>query len=223
MTNLVEFNEIDATTGALTGRHFLGNTNLAPPNLAGGCDIYHDSRNPGVLSIVALHRSNPDVLMVYSLGVPYPCPGYVDVYCTAKTNSLGCVPAIGATGTPSASAGVGFTVTSSNTLNSKNGLLFYGTYDRNGAPFLGGFMCVQAPVRRTPVRSSGGSPPGQNDCTGLYSIDMNAFAVGALGGSPDPSLAIPGTVVRCEWWSRDPMSPPSNANLSDALEYVLCP
>ncbi|MDP1794569.1 MAG: hypothetical protein Q8K63_10590, partial [Acidimicrobiales bacterium] len=45
------------------------------------------------------------------------------VYCTAKTNSLGCVPQIAAQGTPSVSSPSGFVVSVSNTRNQREGLL----------------------------------------------------------------------------------------------------
>ena len=41
------------------------------------------------------------------------------VYCTAKPNSLGCTPSIASSGTPSASASSGFTVSTTNVLNNK--------------------------------------------------------------------------------------------------------
>ncbi len=47
---------------------------------------------------------------------------------------------------------------------------------------------------------------------------MNAFAVGALGGNPLPSLTIPGTQVNCQSWARDT---PGNSLLSDALEWFV--
>jgi hypothetical protein len=222
--DLVEFNEINPSNGMLTGAHFLGSAQLAPPNLAGGCDVYHDARNPGQLSIVGLHRSAPDSLMVYTLAVPFACTGDPTRYCVAKTNSLGCVPAIAVSGAPSASAGVGFTVSASNVRNNKSGLLFYSVTGRQAVPFQGGTLCAKPPVRRTPASGSGGTPPPVNDCSGVYHIDMNAFAVGALGGSPHPSLLVAATLVRCQWWGRDPGFPaPLNTTLSDAVEYILCP
>ncbi len=145
------------------------------------------------------------------------------VYCTAKTNSLGCTPAISASGSPSASAGAGFTVTGANVLNNKAGILIYGINGPSAIPFQGGFLCVQPPIKRAIAVNSGGSPVG-SDCSGVYSIDMNAFAAGALGGNPLPDLQITGTRVNCQFWGRDPgYAAPSNSSLTDALEYTVMP
>ena len=82
---------------------------------------------------------------------------------------------------------------------------------------------MRAPIKRSINVQSGGSPSG-NDCTGMYQIDMNAFAVGALGGNPLPELSIAGSVVTCEFWGRDPGFPaPNNTSLSNALEYTVHP
>jgi hypothetical protein len=152
------------------------------------------------------------------------CTGTPVVYCTAKTNALGCVPTIGSTGAPSATAGSGFTVSASNVRNNKAGLLFYGVSGRGSGPFQGGFLCVKAPIRRTPALNSGGSPSPANDCSGVYAIDMNAFAVGALGGTPLAALTVAGTVVDVQFWGRDPGFPaPNNTTLTDGLEYTVCP
>lgn len=146
------------------------------------------------------------------------------VYCTAKVNALACLPSIGFIGTPSATVPYGFIVTSSDVRNNKPGLLFYGANGRNSSPFQGGTLCVKAPVRRTPVVNAGGSATPANDCSGHYVIDMNAYAAGHFGGSPLPALTIPGSVIDCQWWGRDPgFAAPDNTTLTDALEYVVAP
>jgi hypothetical protein len=143
-------------------------------------------------------------------------------YCTAKVNSLGCVPSIDADGDTGTSSGLPFTVFCRDVRNAKSGLLFYSVTGVASTPFQGGTLCVSAPVRRTPGTNSGGTPPPAADCSGVLSIDMNAFAHGALGGSPLPALSMPGTVVDCQFWSRDPGAS-FNTSLSDALEYVVDP
>jgi hypothetical protein len=146
------------------------------------------------------------------------------VYCTAKLNSLGCLPSIGSSGVPSATAGIGFAVSATNVRNNKSGLLFYGVNGPAASPFQNGTLCVQTPIKRTPAVTSGGNPSPANDCSGVFSIDMNAFALGHLGGSPLAALRTAGTVVNCQWWGRDPgFAPPNNTTLSDGLAYSICP
>lgn len=142
-------------------------------------------------------------------------------YCTAKTTSNGCVPSIGSSGVASATAGSGFVVNGSNMINNKSCLLFYGTTGQASTAFQGGILCVKAPIKRTPGTTTGGNPP-PNDCSGAPAIDMNLFAVGGGGGSPLPALTVPGTVVDCQWWGRDPgFVAPNNTQLSDGLEYTV--
>jgi hypothetical protein len=57
-------------------------------------------------------------------------------------------------------------------------------------------------------------------CDGALEIDLNAYAAGALGGNPSPTLSLPGARIHCQWWARDV---PGVILLSDALEYLVCP
>lgn len=145
-------------------------------------------------------------------------PSAPSVYCTAKTNSLGCTPSIGHVGAPSLAAGNGFLVTCSNVRNQANGLLFYGVHGAAAAPYQGGYMCVAPPHVRTQLASSGGSPGPALDCSGVFVVDMNARAASGV----DPALTLLGNVVRCQQWSRDPAAS-FGTSLSDALAYVVAP
>jgi hypothetical protein len=143
-------------------------------------------------------------------------------YCTAKINSLGCTPAIGFAGTPSTSATSGFTISTGQVRNQKSGLLIYTASGRASPPFQGGTLCVGTPVRRSVPLNSGGSPLPAADCSGVYSIDMNAFAHGTLGGNPATFLTAPGTTIDTQFWGPDPgFAVPNNSTLSAGVEYTL--
>ncbi len=144
------------------------------------------------------------------------------VYCTPKFNSLFCLPNISSTGTPSASQTSGFTIECSDVLNNKVGLLMYTDGGQLNTPFSGGTMCIGSPLRRTTGFNSLGSPSGL-DCSGVFSIDMNAFGHGLLGGNPAPYLLVPGVVVNVQFWGRDPGFPaPNNTTLSAGLQFNIC-
>jgi len=53
-------------------------------------------------------------------------------------------------------------------------------------------------------------------CDGRLALDMNAFAAGAFGGDPHPSLRMLGTRITCQFWGRDRAV---LGLLGDALEY----
>jgi uncharacterized membrane protein len=144
------------------------------------------------------------------------------IQCTAKLNSVGCLPAIFAVGIPSATATSGFSVRATELLNNMPGLMIYGTTGGASIPFQGGTLCVASPVFRAPGMNSGGSAVG-SDCTGTFNLDVNAFAHGLAGGSPQAALTVPGTVVDCQFWARDTgFTAPNNSQLSNSLRYTVC-
>jgi len=194
--------------GTWTGAHVLGETYA----------LHRKTVTDGTLQIVCTVGN----LYATVNGVQLEPSQSVISYCTAKVNSLGCMPAITSTGSPSANAGSGFVVSSLNNRNHRSGVLFYGVSGRASSAFQGGTLCVQAPVRRTLALNSGGAPYPIEDCSGVYSLDMNAFASGSLGGTPLSALSVAGTLVHCQFWGRDPgYTAPNNTSLSDGLEYVV--
>jgi hypothetical protein len=135
------------------------------------------------------------------------------VYCSAKTNSRGCTPAMSWSGVPSAGAGSGFVLRATEVLDGVPGMLFYGLAGPAAQPFQGGFLCVQSPLRRTAAVLSGGLPP----CGGLLAFDFNAHAASGA----DPGLTA-GTDVHCQFWSRDGKDP-FGLSLTDAVAFTLGP
>jgi hypothetical protein len=135
-------------------------------------------------------------------------------YCTAKTNSQGCVPKIGSVGVPSVSVGDNFSVTASLVLSQKSGLVFWGMA-QTSAPFGGGTMCVHEPRVRSAVQDSGGflGVP----CGGTYSFAFthSYMAIHSISA---------GTTIYAQWWSRDPgYVVPNNIGLTNALAFHVCP
>ena len=142
----------------------------------------------------------------------------IATYCTAKTNSQGCVPVV------DAAAGAELLVARPVSdhraagRESEAGPLVLRTSGRAAVPFLGGTLCVLPPLQRTPIQTSGGNPP-PDDCSGAYLFDFNAWAQGGA----DPSL-VPGQPVDAQFWMRDPAHPDgTGVALSDGIEFDPCP
>ncbi|HUR29247.1 MAG TPA: hypothetical protein VM509_13750, partial [Planctomycetota bacterium] len=171
---------------------------------------------PPGMKYVAIASSRHEIMAVYS-ALESPT-----IYCTAKLNSLGCTPSLSYEGIASASSGFGFDVIGSQIRNQTPGLLLYSLNGQQAAPFQNGTLCIRFPISITTGVFAWGRPRPVNDCSGMYTLDMNAFASGALGGAPVPALRIPGTRVNCQYWGRDPsFAAPNDSTLTNALEYVL--
>jgi len=182
-----------------------------------------DSEAPSISadgSCVAFHSLATDLVPGDTNGVldvfeiDRTCVGAIFTYCTAKTNSLGCVPAIGSIGVPSVSGPDGFFVTARNVRNRKFGMMLWSLKAAN-TPFGGGTLCVHTQIHRTPGQGSGGSASG-DDCTGTYAFHFTQayMAQQQLGAN---------TTVFVQYWSRDPgFAPPNNVGLTDALRFTIC-
>jgi hypothetical protein len=144
------------------------------------------------------------------------CTGNITSYCTSKTNSLGCLPTIVASGAaPSAGRNTAaFFLRTNQALPGKVGILFYGINGRNGAPFQGGHLCVLPPTKRTPLQTSTstGAPP----CTGVFSFNFNAH----IQSGTDPELNY-GRTVNAQYWTRD-NGVPSGTSLTNGIEFTIC-
>jgi hypothetical protein len=143
------------------------------------------------------------------------------VYCTAGTTSHGCVPSISGTGTPSASAGSGFTIAASSVEGQKQAILFYGIDNSGFAPLPWGttssFLCVKPPTQRTFAQNSGGT---FNQCDGTLSLDWNAYIAANPSALGNPFAAV--QHVFAQGWFRDPPSPKTTM-LTDALKFEVAP
>ena len=137
-------------------------------------------------------------------------------FCTAKLNSLTCLPSIGASGSASAAQAQPFNVTAQKVMNNKNGLFFYGLNGAAALPFQGGTLCVFPPLKRTTIMNSLGNV-GPDDCSGFYSFDFNAW----MQGGNDVNLVV-GREVNGQYWSRDPGST-FGVGLTNGVRFVICP
>ena len=143
------------------------------------------------------------------------------VYCTAGTSASLCQALVSATGTPSATATSGFTLTVSSLEGNKDGLFFFASNGQQANPWGSGtsFQCVVPPVKRGGLLPGSGTPGA---CDGSTSQDLNALW---CAGCPKP-LKNPGagTVTQAQFWYRDPFNTSNQTtSLSNAIEFTVAP
>ena len=154
-----------------------------------------------------------DAGSVYVFGVP----PMLTAYCQAKTSSIGCVPAVSWTGEPSMGSGQPFVVRATSIPSRQPGVFFLSTQGRAAQPFQGGTLCAQAPLVRSQILQAGGSLPAMSDCSGVLSLDLNAW----IAAHPGAGITA-GTRVNGQFWFRDPLDA-FGTGLSDAVEMIVLP
>jgi len=135
------------------------------------------------------------------------------VYCTAKTNSLGCTPTIWADGSPSVT-GNGFEVSAHSVLNDRKGFLLIGDNPAQ-EPFGSGFSCVGG-VRLRLTAYSYGSPASiyaTPDCSGAFYTPLVSYYLQKIGV---------GETVYMQYRYTDP-GDPLGFGLTDAIRVDVLP
>jgi hypothetical protein len=148
------------------------------------------------------------------------CNGNIVNYCTPGITTNFCTAFMSATGTPAVSSTSGFVLTCSTMEGQKAALIFYGNSGRASnvwAPGSSSFLCVKTPVQRTPSTTSSGT---SGACDGSISIDWSDYIATHSGALGTPLFA--GEQFNAQCWFRDPPAP-GTTNLSDGIEWVMCP
>ena len=141
---------------------------------------------------------------------------------------------ISASGTSSVAASSGFTISAAPARGCRSGLVLYSNQPVvTGVSFGGpgdGLLCLTpAGLRRAAPIDSGGTAPSV--CDGVFSIDVNAFAMAAwtstgcnpAAGQTNPAgfLGNAGTLVNAQVWGRDSTS--TGQTLSDGISWMVGP
>ena len=156
-------------------------------------------------------------------------------FCTSKSALVCGPPTVQYSGRPSATLSSGFTISAFPARTCKSGIVLYNTtQSATGIPFQGGTLCVEAMgLRRAGPTNSMGTP-GNTNCDGQLTLDMNAFAqnawvvpdcAGAPSGLPPNSAAAylktPGQAIFTQVWGRDSVA--TGSFLSSGVQYVVGP
>ena len=174
--------------------------------------------------VAAVGDTNADGTPDFLAGAPHKslarlilggCPP-PELYCTAKSNSLGCTPQLAFSGAQSLTSGSVLTVTASNVISHAPGMLFFGS-QRATIPFGGGTLCATgSPIVRTPIQGAGGTA-GVVDCSGSYTFHFTGAYMASKG-------LVPGSRVCAQFYSRDNgFASPNNIGLTGGIEFLVCP
>jgi hypothetical protein len=118
-------------------------------------------------------------------------------YCTAKVNSLGCLPELADNGQLPSISGPPLVSYAHEMVSQQNGLLFWGPAQAGFSNFFGGFLCVTPPLQRTLIQNAGGVA---GLCSGVYYFTWTSAYLADFGLGAGSSVA-------CQVWARDPADP----------------
>jgi Tol biopolymer transport system component len=140
----------------------------------------------------------------------------IESYCSAKVNSLGCVPVITSGGEPHVGGPSDSFFLSAHNVRSSQVGLFLWSNALGGTPFFGGTLCLGGTIRRTAGQNSGG-PATPADCSGTYSFHFSAAYMASKS-------ITAGQAVYGQFWSRDQgFPPPNNVGLTDGIRFTTAP
>jgi Tol biopolymer transport system component len=136
-------------------------------------------------------------------------------FCTPGTSSNGCTALLSASAQPSLSGANPCLLLATGVEGQRAGLFFYGLDNSCFVPIPWGasssWLCVRAPLQRTPLASSGGT---NGACDGTLALDWASFAASHPNALGQPWNVGDRAFVQA--WYRDPPSP-KTTTLSDAL------
>jgi hypothetical protein len=136
-----------------------------------------------------------------------------ELYCTAKTSSLGCVPESSWSGASSATVGPDFRTTATRVPGKTPSVLVWSNAPA-ALPFAGGWLCVGAPLERSSALLSQGPAQG---CVGQIDYTFTKGYLASHGQTP-------GSQVYTQFWLRDPGFSGANAvGLTRGTRFTVWP
>jgi len=207
---------LQATRRALTLFEGVGDGSFAAPRYYLGANqpmdvAVGDLDEDGLADVVVVDEAL-DRIWVHAASASIAGP---TIYCTATASSAGCVAAIGVPpgGAPPVSGAGDFAVSATDVQELKNGLLLASPNGRAVIPFGSGVLCMNPPLKRGPIMSSGGAQP--SGCGGAFATIVNTGSV-----IPSGLDAGPGNTAQYQYYYRDPANGAGQAGsaLSNAVE-----